>query len=152
MCGRKSGLKLIKKVVIVVLALISAHSLFGGYFLSFFVQIAPIVFNYATSKYPDNILVRIAGTPLSPALRNGILASEYSSKMALFASKWLFIIMLIFSLTITFELDVNSNQIFLGVFAFGLPIFAAMAILTIVFHTLKYVYIRVSGRDKIWLE
>ena len=152
MCAGRLNVKLNEKIVLLLLAIIAVYSLFTGHFLSFFAQITPIVFNYAKASYPGNVLIRMADTPLSPVLRNGIMASEYSARMAMFASKWLFIFVVIFSFAITFELEIDSNPLLLGIFAFGLPLFVAMALVTIVFHSLKYFYIRVSGKDKIWVE
>ena len=142
----------IRKFILLLLTTLASVSLFFGEYLSFFVQVAPIVISVLKSYFPENPVIKILTSPISPHVYTSIKSSEYSAQMAYFGSKCFLIIIVIFSIPFTFNIDINSNSIYLSIFAFALPLFLIMSLVTAVFHTVKFAYIKAMKKDKVWVE
>jgi hypothetical protein len=144
--------KIIHWMLISISLTLALVSLFFGNPIVSLIQFLPVVVYYLKSKYPNNRILCEITSPLSPVTKNGMLSSEYSAKMSYFSGKWLAVFVFILSLVITFDFDIEDNLFTLTIFAFFLPIFLGMAFLATVFHTAKYFYIKITGREKIWHE
>lgn len=145
-------MNLIKGFLIFVLLIIAIISFYQGNYFSCFVQITPPLVSFFSVKYPDSRIIKILLGPLAPIPRSGLLQSEFTAQMAYFSSKCAFLLLLIWSTAFTFNIDVDSSQIYLGMFAFALPLLIAMSIFATIFQTLKFAYIKISGRDGVWVE
>ena len=142
----------IQRFILLLLIVLASVSLLFGEYLSFFVQVAPIVVSILKSYFPENPVIKVLTSPISPHVYTGIKSSEYSAQMAYFGSKCFLVIIVIFSIPFTFNIDIDSNPIYLGVFAFALPLFLIMSLVTAVFHTVKFTYIKTMKKDKVWVE
>ncbi len=145
-------MNLIKRVLIFILMIIAVISFYQGSYFSCLVQITPPLVSFFAVKYPDSRIIKILLAPLAPIPRSGLLQSEFTAKMAYFSSKCAFLLLVIWSTAFTFNIDVDSSQIYLGVFAFVLPLLIAMSIFATIFQTLRFAYIKISGKDGVWVE
>ena len=143
-------MKLVRWVFLVLFFAIAMASLVMGNPIASFVQVFPAAVYLLKMKYPNNRILYEISLPRSPVPEDGMRVSEYSAKMAYYSSKWLAVFVFIWSLAVTFRIDIDNNIFALTVFALAIPLFSGMAILATVFHTLKYFYIKVTGRDGIW--
>lgn len=142
----------IQKFILFLLILLASISLFFGEYPSFFVQVAPLAVSLLKRCFPENPIIRVLTSPISPHVYAGIKLSEYSAQMAYFGTKCVLIVIVIFSISFTFNIDIDSNSIYLGVFAFAVPIFLAMSLVTAIFHTVKFAYIKAMKKDRVWVE
>lgn len=144
--------KIICLILLFIVSALALVNLFFGNLIISLIQALPVVVYYLKSKYPNNRILCEITSPLSPIPKHGMLSSEYSAKMAYFSGKWLAIFIFIISSVITFKINIEDNIVVLAIFAFLIPIFMGMAFLTTIFHTTKYFYIKLTGREKIWQE
>jgi len=145
-------MKIATWVLILVSFALAVASLVFGNPIGSLVQVMPPIVYFLKKKHPDNRVLCEITAPLSPVAREGMRSSEYSEKMVYYSSKWLAVFILVWSLVITFRINIDGSTFFLVIFAFAIPLFSGMAFLAAVFHTLKYLYIKVTGRESVWQE
>ncbi|KMT65236.1 hypothetical protein [Catenovulum maritimum] len=142
----------IMTALILLLTSLSLISLFNGEYFSFFVQVSPSIISILKIYFPENPVIKILTSPISPHIYAGIKLSDYSAQMAFFGSKCFLVLIVIYSIPLSFNFDFDENSIYLAIYAFALPIFLVMSLVTAIFHTIKYTYVKVMKKDKVWVE